>query len=230
MVALGVDLLGQVEDVLGGARDLSRPHLRRQAPHEAQECPPEKRSEHDGGERAQLGLVQVPAGEGEARDQQRHGEPDAREGSTGDQQRRAQRRPRPVECRSRRDPRCGRYPHGLSDHVAGEDAERDRGGDRIFDQPRAQVHSGVRQREYRDDHIAGPRVQAVLDALVERDRGDHALLGRAGQLRRGLLAERAGQHGRALEVIAGRRVGAGGEPHREPRDDWIDARFEHRDP
>ena len=39
-----------------------------------------------------------------------------------------------------------------------------------FEQPARHVHAGVGEREQRHDHVAGPRVQAVLEALVGRDR------------------------------------------------------------
>ena len=55
-------------------------------------------------------------------------------------------------------------------------------------------------------------------------------LGRAGELGRGLLAERARLLGDALEVDARRRVGAGDQPDREAGDHRVDARLQQRHP
>ena len=69
-----------------------------------------------------------------------------------------------------------------------------------------------------------------MEPLVGRDRRLQALLRRARKLRRRLLPERPSQRRCSLEILAGGRVGAGGEPDGQPGDDWIDARLEHRDP
>ena len=103
--------------------------------------------------------------------------------------------------------------------------------DGVAEQAAAQVDAGVGEREQRHDHVAGPRVQVVLQALVGRDRRQQALLRRARKLRRRLLAERAGQRGRALQIAratAGRRSSPARS--RARRSTGSMPGLEHRDP
>ena len=93
-----------------------------------------------------------------------------------------------------------------------------------------EVDAQVREREQRHDHVARPRVQAVLEPLVDRQRGCDADLGRAGELGRRLLAERARLLGRSLERPARGRIGGRGEPDDEAGDHRIDAGLVQRDP
>ena len=58
VVALGIDVLGEVEDVLGGARELARSHPRRQPLDDPQHRPADERRQHHRAERAELGLVE----------------------------------------------------------------------------------------------------------------------------------------------------------------------------
>ncbi len=87
------------------------------------------------------------------------------------------------------------------------------------------VDARVGEREQRHDHVARPRVQLVLEPFVGRDRRQQALLRRPRELRRRLLAKLPGQRGRPLEVLAGRRVRARAEPDREAGDHRVDARI-----
>ena len=73
-------------------------------------------------------------------------------------------------------------------------------------------------------------MEFVLHALVGRDGRGHPPLHRPRELRRGLLAERACQRARPLQVAALRRVGAGHQPDGEPADERVDARLQHRHP
>ena len=92
------------------------------------------------------------------------------------------------------------------------------------------VHAGVGEREQRHDHVAGPRVQAVLEPLVGRDRRQQALACGARQLRSRLLAKRVRQRDAALQILARGCIGAGHKSDGETRDHRIDAGLEHRDP
>ena len=63
-------------------------------------------------------------------------------------------------------PRAEHHADRLADHVAGEDPERDRRAEGGAQQAAAEMHAGVGEREQRHDHVAGPRVQLVLEPLV----------------------------------------------------------------
>ena len=168
--------------------------------------------------------------EGEARDQQRDGEPDAGDGSAPDDHRPAQRAAQAGEPGPRREPRRADDAERLAHHVAEHDPERDRRGDRVAEQLPVDVDAGVCEREQRHDHEARPRVEPVLEPLVRGDRGRDAQLRRARELGRGLLAEGPRQLGHPLEVAARRRIGARDEPDREPGDHRIDPGLEQRHP
>ena len=73
-------------------------------------------------------------------------------------------------------------------------------------------------------------MERVLKTLVGGDRGRHAASGRAGQLRSGLLAERARKFHDALEFGALRRVGACDQSDNEPGDHRIDPRLVESQP
>ena len=118
----------------------------------------------------------------------------------------------------------------LADHVGDEDADRHRRLGRLLEQVDVELDAGVGQGEQGHDDEARPRMQAVLDALVRGDRGGQAPLGGVGELGRRLLAEGPGLLGGALEVVAGRRVGAGHQADGQADDDRVDARLEHGDP
>ena len=114
--------------------------------------------------------------------------------------------------RPRRQPRPEEDAERLADHVAGDDADRDRRADRVGEQAAGDVDARVGEREERHDHVAGPGVEGVLDALVRRDRlGEAAPRGR-GEPGGRLLAELAGEVGGPLELVAraaGRRWSPG---------------------
>ena len=82
VVALRVDFLGQVEDVLRGRVDLAGEQLPRHAPVESEQASRHERRDQRASEHAELCLLQVPPGEGEARDQQCHREADPGDGSS----------------------------------------------------------------------------------------------------------------------------------------------------
>ena len=88
----------------------------------------------------------------------------------------------------------------------------------------------VREREDRDDQIARPRVEDLLQALVRGDGGAEPLLRDPRQLGRRLLAEGAEALGGALELRPRRRVGERDQPEDEADHDRVDARLEDCDP
>ena len=166
--------------------------------------PGERRREDQRAERAELRLVEQLPVEGEARDQQRDREADPANtppaSSTG-------------PLNGERGPcSCGRVASQeppsdadrLPDHVADEDAERDRRGEGVAEQRPRQCDAGVGEREQRHDHVARPRMQARTGAARWRDRRQQAPLRRARELRRRLLAEGAGQRDRPLEAPRGK--------------------------
>ena len=167
-----------------------------------QHAPGDQRREDHRAERSELGLAEQPAVESEARDQQRDGEADPGTGAAGHDHRRRQRRARSVQRRPCRKPGPGRDAHRLADDIADQDAERHRRGDRLGQQRSGHVHAGVGEREQRHDHVAGPRVQAVLESLVGRDRRQQPLARGPRQLRRRLLAKRVRQRDAALQILA----------------------------
>ncbi len=118
----------------------------------------------------------------------------------------------------------------LPDHVAEEDPERDRRGDGAAENLAADVRAGVGQREERDDQVARPRVQPVLEPLVRRDRRRDPTLGLACQLGGRLLAELSRERGRLLEVRPRRRIGAERKTECEPQNGRVDPRLVQRDP
>ena len=79
VVALGIDVLGEVDDRLGGRAELARAHARRAAAARPGTRPRPAPGESDRGrEHAELGLLEQRAFERERGDQQRDGEADAR--------------------------------------------------------------------------------------------------------------------------------------------------------
>ena len=81
VVALGIDVVGEVEQLVGGAGDLTCPHRRRAAARSTRNTT-QARSDASTRcrEHAELRLLELLPVEGEARDQQRDGEPDAGDG------------------------------------------------------------------------------------------------------------------------------------------------------
>ena len=146
--------------------------------------------------------------------------------STGQLTRRAQ----PAQPRPRPEPRPRDDADRLADHVAEQDPQRDRRRDGVGEQLAVDVDADVREREQRDDHEARPGMEAVLDPLVRRDRRGDAELGRARELGRRLLAERARELRDPLEVRARRRIRARDQADRQPGDHRIDAGLEQRAP
>ena len=119
----------------------------------------------------------------------------------------ADRRPEPAAAQPGRRSQDGRDADRLADHVADQDAERDRRGERLGQEAAVDRDAGVGQREQRHDHVARPRVvESAAAARWARSRGQ-ADAGRAGQLRRRLLAEQPEQVAGPLQVAARGRVG-----------------------
>ena len=104
------------------------------------------------------------------------------------------------------------------------------GGEGARQLVRAHRNAGIGQGEQRHDHIAGPGVVHLHQALVRRDgRGQAAPYG-PFEFRRRLFTEAAEQPAGGLQIAACGRVGDGERPHREPRDHGVDARLLERHP
>ncbi len=222
MIALGVDLLREVEQVLVGARDLTGPDLVGQPFDHLEDRPGHQRRDDRRGKHADLRLLELAAVEREARDQDRDGEADPGDGTTPGDHRPAQGPLQAAEDATGREPRRAENADGLADDVTERDSERDRRPDGITEQLSVDVDARVREREHGHDEVARPRVKLVLKPLVGGDRGRDAPLRATRELGSRLLTERAGQLGRPLEVAARRLVGGRYEPDRQSGDEWID--------
>ena len=133
VVARRVHVVGEVQQIIGRARDLARPPRGRDpGDHPTERHPAHERRQQRGAEHAQLRLVELPALERDARDQQRDGEADARDGSTPGDHRPAQAPGQPAE--PRHDPGRGGDADRLADHVAEDDPQRDRRGEGVAQQ------------------------------------------------------------------------------------------------
>ncbi len=119
----------------------------------------------------------------------------------------------------------------LADDVAEEDAERDRRRARPRQEVAVDRDAGVREREQRDDHVARPRVEQLLEPLVERASPTGAprppsvrapAVGCSRNSRKRSLARSR------LDARAG--AGVDEQAHREPDDDRLDARTRARQP
>ena len=97
VVVLGVDVHGQVEDVIRGPTDLPSANGLGQSLDELRYHPGHCRRDHDRGQRPEPRLVERSAMEREGRDEQRHREADARARAGGHEHRPAERGARPVQ-------------------------------------------------------------------------------------------------------------------------------------
>jgi hypothetical protein len=135
-----------------------------------------------------------------------------------------------TEGQLQREPRGRQDPKRLAHHVADHDAQRDRGGEGVGQQAAIDVDARVGEREEWHHDEARPGVQAILHPLVGRDRQCDPALGRASELGRRLLAERARELHDLLELGPCGRVGARHEANRKAADHRIDPRLVQRDP
>ena len=143
VVDLGVDVVGEVEQLVGGAAQLARPGRGRDQGDEAEGAPRRQRREDRAGEDADLRLLEQLAVEGDARDEQRDGEADAGDRADAGQARPADRQPLAAEHAAGRQPRGAGDPGGLADDVAHDDAERHRRAQRVAEQPAAEGDARV---------------------------------------------------------------------------------------
>ena len=181
-------------------------------------------------EDAELGLLELRAGEGEGRDQQGHGEADPGDRPAGRDRRPPDRRAEPAAAEPGDEPGDADDADRLADHVAEEDPERDRGADRTLQERAVDRDPGVGQCEQRHDHVARPRMKELLEALIRRDRGPEAPPGRPLELRRRLLAELAKALDRLVEVRALGGIRVGEQAHGQPDDHRLDSGLEQRHP
>ena len=104
VVALGIDVVGEVEQRVRGAADLARPDRLGQPRERPEDGPAHERREDRGAEHAELRLVERLPFEGDRRDQERDGEPDAGDRSAADDHRPAHGRSQPAQPRPRPEP------------------------------------------------------------------------------------------------------------------------------
>ena len=230
MVAFGVDVVGEIDQRLVAAEQRRDPPLPGQQRRGSEHEPGEGRRAGGSAEDADLRLLEARAVERECRHQQRDGEPDAGDRPRAEDGRPADRGAQATAREPRHEQRHADDSKRLADHVAEQDAERDRRAGRALEEAAVDRDARVREREHRDDHVARPRVIEGQQPLVRRDRRAEALARRALELRRGLLAELAEALAGALELRPGDGIGPHQQAHGKAQDDRLDAGLEQRDP
>src|SRR6185503_3039650 len=126
--------------------------------------------------------------------------------------------------------RAETYPDQLARDETDDDTPRDRGGECLAEEPVAQVHPGIREREHGDDHVARPRVQDGLETLVDRDRALEVLPRRVADLRHRRLPECPKPRYRPFDVAAARWTGRDEQARDHAGDRWVAPSLERRYP
>ncbi len=184
-----------------------------------------------GAQHTELRLPQLGSVEGQRRDQQRHREADSGDRAATRDGGPADRRPQPPPAQPRHQPGDADHPDRLAEHVAEEDPEHDRRRVRPREEVPVDRDADVGQREQRHDRRSSSRDgRGAACGRSARPLPRSPAAGRAGQLRRRLLAEAAKQIGRSLQLAATRWIGPGDQAHRQAQYDRIDARLEQRHP
>src|SRR2546421_3571730 len=113
VVALGIDVAREVEDLLARAENLAGAQRGRKQPDRAEGAPRHQRSCDARGEDPELGLGEALAVEGQAGDQERDREADARDRAAPEEHGPAYGRPGAAEPAARREPRAEQDPEWL---------------------------------------------------------------------------------------------------------------------
>ena len=132
---------------------------------------PTSGGEHRGDQHADLGLVgELGALEGQPGDEERHGEPDAGDAGHAEHVARgdALGEPSPAEPHDQGD--GAGDPDELADDQPDDDAEGDRRRGGVAQRRGGELDARVGEREQRDDEVARPGVQEVLEVLGDGDR------------------------------------------------------------
>ena len=124
VVAVGIDVAREVEDLLRRARELAGPHRGGRATDPPAHRPAEQRGEEGCGQDAELRLVELLPVEGEARDQERDREPHAGDRPAEGENGPAQGESGAPEPRPGGEPRRAEDGERLADDVAAEDSQR----------------------------------------------------------------------------------------------------------
>ena len=164
------------------------------------------------------------------RDQQGHGEADTGDRPGAGHRAPADGWPHPAVTELGDQPRAPGRAQRLADQVTDHDAERDRRGVGLGQEPGVQHDPRVGQGEQRHDDVAGPRVEQLGQPVVRRDRGTHLVARRLGQLGGGLLAEHPERLGGLLQGLPAGRVRVGQQPDDQADHDRVHARLEERHP
>ena len=229
-VAGRVDRGAEVGDDLRGAEQGADLQAGRQEAGGAEGQPGEGRRGEHGGQDAELGFLQLGAGEGEGRDQDGHREADSGDRADAGDGHPADGRPEPSPAQAGEQPRRAGDAEGLARDVADEDAQGDGGGVGAGEEGAAERDARVGEREQRDDEVAGPGMVELLQPLVRGQRRGEPGARRLRQVGGRLLAEAAEQVAGPFQVGPGRRVGDGQQPHHQADDDRVDAGLQDRDP
>ena len=223
VISLGIDRHREIDQRLRCAEQRADAQALRQEHGRAEDEPRQHRGAERGAEHAELGLRELLAPERNGGDQQRDGEADPGDRAAAGERRPADRRAQTSATQLRHEQRRAQDAGRLAGDVTDQDAERDGRRERVREELPVDVDARVRKREQRHDHVARPRMKALLGAFVRRECGSHAEPRRPGELGRRLLAEQPEEIGGALEVAAGRRRRERQQPHRQPDHDRVDA-------
>jgi hypothetical protein len=125
--------------------------------------------DRQGGQDADLGLVRQPCClERQAGDEQRHREPDAGQPRHPHDVAAADAGRQLAQAQPGAEEDGPGHPDQLADHQPRRDPQRDPGGGGVAQPAARQPYAGVGQREQRDDDVAGPRVDRVLQPRRHR--------------------------------------------------------------
>ena len=152
VVPVGIDILGQVEQILCGPRDLARPHGVGHAPHDPYEPQASTGARTAAASTPSFASSSWRPAKATAGDEQRDGEADPGDGPGGAQHRPADRRSEAAEGGTRREVGGREDAGGLPDHVAEEDSEAHRRARARAEHRAVEADACVGQREQRHDH------------------------------------------------------------------------------
>lgn len=230
VVPLGIHGFGQVLQLLRPAEQRPAPQGPGQPGQYEGDEPGQDEGEDHGAEDADLGLGELLPCERPVGDEQGDREADAGDGPADRHRAPADRRAQPSPAQPCRQRGAAHHTERLADHIGGDDAQGDGGGE--GGRQLGGVHGDARvgQGEHRDDHIAGPGVEQLLQARVQGHRHRQAAARRAFQAGRRLLPETQVEQTGPAQVLAACRVVACHEAQRQARHDRVHTRLQHREP
>ena len=200
VIPLGVNVLVEVDELLRCPEEGADARAPGQQRRQSKQQPGEKRRRERGAENADLRFLELVPVERERCDQQGDREADSCDRSAAGDRDPADGRAQSPPAQPGHQPGAPEDSNRLADHVAEQDPERDRRRERACQEAAVQRDAGVREREQGDDHVAGPRMQQLLQSLVRRGGSSELRACDARQLCGGLLAELSEPLGHELEL------------------------------